>query len=121
MDKIKLSNMAFYAYHGVFPEETRLGQKFFVDVEIGADFSQAAKTDDIQHTINYASVYQRVKELVENQRFKLLEALAEAIAGALFQENDKIERLKVEIRKPEAPISGILDAVSVSIKRRRQR
>ncbi len=53
MDKIILSRMVFYGYHGVFPEENKLGQQFFVDVELSLSLVQAGISDNLDHTVNY--------------------------------------------------------------------
>ncbi|GIX45795.1 MAG: dihydroneopterin aldolase [Candidatus Tectimicrobiota bacterium] len=98
------------------PAEQALGQRFEVDVELGLDLRPAAQHDDLARTINYAEVYDTVKRLVEGERFALLEALAEAIAvqvGRRFAP----QRVRVCVRKPHAPIAGILDHVAVEIER----
>ena len=68
MDKIYFNQMEFYGYHGVYPEENKLGQRFIVDLELYLDLNPAAETDDIEHTINYAEVYQLCKSIVESER-----------------------------------------------------
>ena len=80
MDKIKLNKMEFYGYHGVFPEETRLGQRFTVDLAVSLVLSKAGRSDYLEHSINYAELYAVCKEVVEGEPFKLVEAVAERIA-----------------------------------------
>ena len=119
MDCITLKNMVFYGYHGVLPAEQELGQRFFVDVRLSADLRAAGQTDDLQCTINYAAVYSVVKEIVENRRFLLLEAVAESIAREILA-GFPVEQVEVAVRKPSAPVAGVLDYAEVSIARRRQ-
>jgi len=119
MDKIILSNLAFYGYHGVKPEENAIGQKFFVDVAISADLSRAGKTDDLALTVNYGEVYRLIKDIVTNSRFRLIEALAERIAGDILASCPAAGAVTVTVKKPEAPIPGIFGYAAVEITRAR--
>jgi len=117
-DKIVLRNMVFYGYHGVFPAEKELGQRFEVDVELVTDLSRAAQADDLDACgINYVDVYTLVKEIVEEREFNLIEALAETIAQEILSAHD-VDEVTVRVRKPEVAIGGVLDYVEVEIVRR---
>lgn len=118
-DCIRLHNMIFYGYHGVSAAEKEMGQRFALDLAMYIDLREAGRKDDLKHTVNYAEVYNCVKQLVEEYKFNLLEALAEAIA-ALIMQRFPIERIAVSIRKPSAPVVGIFDYVEVSIERERE-
>jgi dihydroneopterin aldolase len=118
MDRIVLRNMLFYASHGVYDEEAKLGQRFEVDVEIFMDTTRPGKTDDLEDTINYGKVYESVKAVVVEERFRLIEALAAAIAKDLLQ-NFNMPAVVVRVRKPHAPIHGVLDGVEIEIHRTR--
>jgi len=115
-DLIRLCNMQFYGRHGVNAEEQELGQRFEVDVELRVDTRPAALQDDLRLTINYAHVYKVVKQIVEEQRFDLIEALAESIAMQVGRQFAP-ESVRVCVRKPHAPIKGVLDYVAVDIER----
>lgn len=117
MDEIHINNLQFYGYHGVFPEETKLGQKFFVNLILFTDTKKAGVSDSLDDTINYKVVYDLVKHLVEVRKFKLIEALAENIASVLLEELDSLVNIEVEVRKPQVPIQGHCDYVSVKIRR----
>jgi dihydroneopterin aldolase len=119
MDKIFFRNMAFYAYHGVYPEENRLGQRFFVDLELKLDLRSAAAADDLEQTVNYAAVYERVKREVEETCVKLLETLAENISRSLLGAFPMLVEVTVRVTKPDPPIPGHYEAVGVEIVRRR--
>jgi len=119
MDKITLKKLKFYGYHGVLDEENRLGQKFTVNLELYADLSKACKTDSVDDTINYAQVYQLVKEIVETEQYNLIEKLAEEITTRVFGTFEKVKEIVVEIEKPEAPVNGIYDSFSVELRRKR--
>ncbi|HWI65881.1 MAG TPA: dihydroneopterin aldolase [Symbiobacteriaceae bacterium] len=118
-DRIVLTGMRFYGYHGVYPEETRLGQTFLVDVELYADLQQAGRTDSLEFTVDYGKVYLAVKEIVEGRPFKLIEALAEKIAATVM-EGFPVQAITVRVHKPQAPIPGAFDGVTVEIHRRRE-
>ncbi|MEM2901089.1 MAG: dihydroneopterin aldolase [Thermoplasmata archaeon] len=119
LDKIVVKNMAFYAFHGLDEEEAKQGQRFFIDVELYLDLMPAGLKDDIRLTTNYAKIYARVKELAQDRRFILIEALAESIASTLIKETNG-EEVVVRVRKPSTPIKGILDYVEVEIHRCRE-
>ena len=121
MDKILMQNLAFYGYHGAMAEENRLGQKFFVDIELYVDLKKAGKSDDVVDTVHYGMAYETIKNIVEGEPLNLIEALAETIAERLLDEFTLIERLMVRIRKPEAPVNGIFDYFGVEIERGRNK
>lgn len=115
-NKVILKNMMFYGFHGVHEFERELGQRFYVDVEFFADLEEAQRTDDLQYAVDYTTIYSYVKEVVENHRFQLLEALGAHIADALMSK-PRIQSVTVRIRKPNVPIPGPLDYVEVEVTR----
>jgi dihydroneopterin aldolase len=119
MDKIYLERMSFYGYHGVLPAEAELGQRFFVDLELSLDLSKAAASDDLADTVNYAEVFALVREIVEGERYRLVEALAGRIAGQLLA-RFPFQEVKVKVTKPNPPINGHYDAVAIELVRRRE-
>jgi dihydroneopterin aldolase len=118
-DIIRLRDMPFYGRHGVNPEEQALGQRFEVDVELFLDTRPAALQDDLTRTINYAQVYREVKRTVEEERFALIETLAETIAMRLGQRFAP-DAVRVCVRKPHAPIQGVFGHVAVDIERSKE-
>jgi dihydroneopterin aldolase len=117
MDKIFINQMHFYAYHGMFEEENRLGQKFIVDVELMCSLKEAAATDNVNMTMNYAQVYEIVKTEVEGTRVKLIETLAEHIAKQLLT-TFSLHEVRVRVTKPDPPIPGYFQSVGVEVVRR---
>lgn len=119
MDKIYVNQMEFYGYHGVFPEETRLGQRFIVDLMVLVDLKKAGETDELEHSVNYGELFQACKEIVEGKPFKLVEAVAEKIAESVLRKFPLIVETTVKVIKPDPPIPGHYKSVAVEITRSR--
>ena len=118
-DKILLTGMAFYGYHGVRPEEKELGQRFVVDLELELDLSAPGSSDDLRDTVDYSRVYRAVKEVVEGPSRDLLESLAEETARVTLS-SFPVEGVRVRVTKPHVSIRGaLLDGAGVEIYRRR--
>lgn len=119
MDKILLKNLGFYGYHGVLKEESVLGQKFFIDIELYVDTKEAGIKDDMNKSVSYADVYEVVKIIAEDKRFNLIEALAENISIEVLEKFELVKEIMVRVKKPEAPVKGIYDYFGVEIRRSR--
>ena len=119
MDKIILKGIRFHGYHGVAEAERQLGQKYEIDLELMTDLSDAGKTDDLTHTIDYAQVVQLVVEIGTQQSFQLFEALAETIAAVILA-RFQIEEVRVAVKKLSPPIEPTLTYAGVEIYRKRQ-
>lgn len=120
MDKIILNDMQFYGYHGLFPEENRLGQRFYVSVELFLDLTNPGKTDNMNDSIDYGLVYQYVQQIVEGEAKKLVEAVAEEIAERLLSAFSLLTACKITVTKPDPPIPGHYRSVAVEILRERK-
>lgn len=111
--------MEFYGYHGVFPEENRLGQRFIVDLAVEADLKPAGKSDDLSHSINYGELYAMCKKIVEGETHKLVERVAERIADECLSQFSKVLSCTVKVIKSDPPIPGHYESVAVEITRSR--
>lgn len=120
-DRIVLAGMKFLARHGVHDREKVEAQRFEVDLELVLDVQPAGLDDDLARTVDYASVYQVTRQVVESTTFNLIEALAEAIAHEVLGAHPPIDELVVRIRKPDVRLDGPLDYAAVEIRRRRER
>jgi dihydroneopterin aldolase len=115
MDRILLNKMSFYAYHGVLPEENKLGQTFLVDLELRKlDLRPAGTTDQLTKSISYAEVYETVKQVTEENRFQLIEALAEHIAEAVLDKY-QVPEVLVRVVKPNPPVAGSFESFGVEV------
>ena len=119
MDKIFVNQMEFYGYHGVFPEETRLGQRFIVDLMVLIDLKKAGQSDELDYSVNYGELFQVCKEIVEGKPYKLVEAIAEKIAETVLKKFTLVSEATVKVIKPDPPIPGHYRSVAVEITRRR--
>ncbi|WP_075979848.1 dihydroneopterin aldolase [Bacillus massilinigeriensis] len=119
MDKIHVNRMQFYGYHGVFPEETRLGQRFIVDLTIELDLRKAGISDHLQDSINYGDLYHLSKEIVEGKPYKLIESVAEKISSSILGYYSTVQSVTVKVTKPDPPIPGHYDSVAIEITRSR--
>ena len=113
--RIGLKNCVFFARHGVFDEEAKLGQNFHVDVDMDVAAIDALATDDYHDTVDYGAVHAAVEQIVTRERFHLIEALAQRIATDLCARYPAIRRVVVTIRKPSAPIEGVFDHAEVIV------
>ncbi|MEK3936375.1 dihydroneopterin aldolase [Sporosarcina sp. FSL W7-1349] len=120
MDYIHLNEMQFFGYHGVLPEETKLGQRFRATVTLALDLSEAGTTDALEKTVNYAEVYSVCKSVVEGEPFKLIESVAEKMADRILNSfGNRVLGVRILLVKPDPPIHGHYASVAVEITRGR--
>ncbi|WP_338450488.1 dihydroneopterin aldolase [Niallia oryzisoli] len=119
MDRIYLNKMEFYGYHGVLPEETRLGQRFMVDLRVETDLKRAGITDNLEESISYVDLFEVCKSVVEGKPYKLIEAVAEKIADEILRQFIKVSSITVKVIKPNPPIPGHYESVAIEITRSR--
>lgn len=120
MAKIMLNDMEFITKHGACPHEYEFDQKFKVDVYMYTDcVLEAGATDDLNLTINYAEAFDVIADIMYGDHADLLETLAFTIGTKLVETFELIEKVKVEVRKMQPPITGFngTAAVEVTIKR----
>ncbi|OAB62680.1 dihydroneopterin aldolase [Leptolyngbya valderiana BDU 20041] len=118
MDCIQISNLRCYGYTGFLPEEQVLGQWFDLDLTLWVDLAVAGKSDRIEDTLDYRGAIESVKTIVKTQKYALIERLAEAIAEELLT-RDRLERVRVRLSKPAAPIPDFGGKITVDIARPR--
>lgn len=118
MDKIKIENLEIFANHGVFPEETKLGQKFLVSCILYMDTRQAGKNDMLESSVDYGTVCHLIRKNMVEYTFRLIEAAAEHLAEVLLTFDERIRKVDIGIKKPWAPVGLSLDYVSVEITRK---
>lgn len=112
---IRIKNATFYGYHGVSNEEQYVGGKFEADIDIYTDFSGAADADDLNKTVDYYKVYSFLNQFTVNQKYYLIEALADEIAEELLKQFERIEKVAVRVRKNNPPLGGVVDCVEAEV------
>jgi dihydroneopterin aldolase len=115
---IQVRGLRVLGTHGVLAEEQSRAQPFEVDLDVSADLSRAAATDDLADTVDYGSVAASVERVVSTERFALIERLAGRIAEVVLQD-ERVTSVTVTVRKLRPPIPAHLDHVAVVITRAR--
>ncbi len=119
MDKIIIKDLEIFAYHGVFSEEKQKGQNFIVTAELFLDLRDAGMTDELDKTVNYAEVCQDIYNVMKEEKYNLIESVAENVAGVILLKYEQIKEIHIIISKPEAPIDMTFDTVCVDITRKK--
>jgi dihydroneopterin aldolase len=117
LDRIAVTGITARGFHGVLEHEKREGQTFVVDVALGVDTREAARTDDLARTVDYSAVAADVVAIVSDGSLDLIETLAQRIADACLA-RDLVEAVEVVVHKPDAPVGVPFDDVTVTIVRR---
>ena len=116
-DEIRIQNLEVFANHGVFQEETNLGQKFLFSLTMYTDTRKSGKSDCLEESIHYGEVSQFITEYTKTHTRKLIEAAAEDLATALLLHYPLLKGITLELKKPWAPVGLPLETVSVKISR----
>lgn len=112
--KIFLKNLRFHAYHGVLKQERIVGNDYLVNLEVDYDFTSAMQTDDLDGTINYAELYEVVKEEMAVTS-NLLEHVAGRIGKRVFSEFPSVKEVRLAITKLNPPFGADSDGAGVEI------
>ncbi|CUU38290.1 MAG: dihydroneopterin aldolase [Armatimonadetes bacterium] len=118
-DQILLEGIEFYGYHGVPDEEQAIGHRYRVDVVLELDLSQAGRTDQLEHTVNYAEVAQRIVAIGTGTRYRLMEALAERLCREILETFPPVQRVELTLRKRLPPAGTVMENAGVRIARER--
>lgn len=116
-DQIRIRGLRIFAHHGVFEEETRLGQTFVVNATLFTSTRKGGLGDSLEDTISYADVCQFLTDYLQQNTWKLLEAAVEHTCRALLLRFPLLRKVELELEKPSAPIPLPFDSVSVCITR----
>ena len=116
-DKICIRGLRIFAHHGVYEEETRLGQTFVVNATLYTSTKKGGLQDCLEETISYADVCQFITDYLQQNTWTLLEAAVEHTCRALLLHYPLLHKVEFELEKPSAPIPLPFDSVSVCITR----
>lgn len=109
---IFLENIKIYAHHGVFEQETRVGNYFIINLKLELDLSKAMVSDNLADTISYADVYNIVKAEMEIPS-KLIEHVAGRIVKSIKETFVAVQTIEIKLSKLNPPMGGQVEAASV--------
>ena len=112
---ISIRGLEITACHGVLKEEKVNPQKFIFDLDLEVDFLHAAKTDDINSTVNYAEVCALIEGIAKGNKFNLIEKLCCECACAVLENFEKVRKIKITCSKPQAPVKQKFENISVTV------
>jgi dihydroneopterin aldolase len=114
--KIDIRGLRLFAYHGVFPEENKLGQEFKIDLLINVIRTKTSNDDNLKNVLSYWNVIQLVKEHFIGKTFKLLETAAQSILEEL-KRFPQIQYAQISLKKLTPPIPVAVDYVGVILEK----
>ncbi|MFL2988672.1 dihydroneopterin aldolase [bacterium] len=112
-NKIKLENLNFYGYHGVYNKEIKDGQEFILNLDISYNYNDSS--DSVSKTIDYIELYNLLKNFFNKTRYNLLETLGNEIINQVLDNYASIYYIKVNIRKPSISIEQNNDFINIEI------
>jgi 7,8-dihydroneopterin aldolase/epimerase/oxygenase len=115
-DTISLRGLRVRGFHGVLPEERRVGQLFVVDVALSVDTHAAATGDDLAATIDYSTLAHLLAEVIGGEPVSLIETLAQRLADVCLGD-PMVKAVEVTVHKPDAPVGLPVSDVMVTIHR----
>jgi len=118
-DKMILTGIEVFGYHGCTIEEQKLGQKFLVDVELDLDLSKSGKSDELSDTVDYSKVIAQVEKIVGGKPRILIETVAEEIAEKILADFELVEGVTITLHKPNAPLNFKYVDAAIKIYRKR--
>jgi dihydroneopterin aldolase len=113
--KIQIDSLELHGFHGWYQHEGEFGQHFLVDVEMTTDIEAAALNDQLADALNYGAVIAATRRLFNEKRYRLLEAVAMAVARGLLAEFEKVETIRVRVKKLTPPVPERLAFAAVEV------
>lgn len=111
---IFINNMRLYAYHGVLPQERRVGGWFTVSIRVHYNIIRAMESDSLTDTLSYADLCQLIKTEMAIPS-QLLEHVAGRIAKALFHDYPQIQALDLTLTKENPPMGVNCEGAGVEL------
>lgn len=117
--EIAIKGLEVFARHGLLAEERESGQLFKFDLSLWLGSCAACDNDDIEDTVDYAAVADCVTGAATAASYRLLERLAEVVAGELIKRFPRLDRVEVRVAKANPPISHVVKGIAVTVVRER--
>ena len=121
MDQLRIKDLEVFAFHGLFPSEKELGQKFVISASLSYDMTKAATELDLESSIHYGELCQQWTTWFQEVSEDLIETVAYKLVERTFDTYPIVQEIELELKKPWAPVHLPLDTCSVTIHRRKQR
>lgn len=111
---IFLKNACFYAYHGVSPQETQIGNEYLINLKLKTNITRASQTDEVSDTVNYADIHAVLKEEMSVPS-KLLEHVCGRICRRLIEEFPTIEEIDICLSKRNPPMGADIESAGIEL------
>lgn len=118
MGQIALEGMEFFAFHGYYDEEQKIGNKYGLDLYIETDLSRAAASDELQQTVNYEVLYALALEEMKMPA-RLLEHLGHRIIDRVYAQFPFVQSIRISVYKFNPPLGGICKWAKVTLEESR--
>jgi dihydroneopterin aldolase len=118
-DKIFVSGLLVHAHHGVMEHESKVGQRFILDLQLSTDLSEAARSDKVADTVSYSAIVETATRAFTARSHRLVESAAGAVADAVLAAFPRVNSVRVTVHKPHAPVAAIFADVGVTLVRTR--
>lgn len=112
MGLVKLEGMEFFAYHGYYDEEQKIGNKYNVDLSIHLDLLRPAQSDKLGDTINYEELYKVIRDEMKVPS-RLLEHIAYRVCDKILEVFPLIKEIEISISKFNPPLGGICKSATI--------
>jgi dihydroneopterin aldolase len=111
--RLSIRGAEFYAYHGVRPEEKKLGGKYQVDLDLYYNATTAIIKDDVKHALNYEEAMFCISEVINNESFNLVETIVNEIVNMAMEKFPGLEKCTCRVRKLSVPMRRVVDHIEV--------
>ncbi|MGI9502404.1 MAG: 2-amino-4-hydroxy-6-hydroxymethyldihydropteridine diphosphokinase [Geminicoccaceae bacterium] len=118
-DCVSVQNLCLHGFHGLLPEETKLGQKFYVDLDCFLNLAPCSAADDHDKTICYSALCDLTAEVSGEGPYRMIETLGDRIARTVLDRFAVVNKVVVQVRKPSAPIVASFSHVGITVERKR--
>jgi 7,8-dihydroneopterin aldolase/epimerase/oxygenase len=115
MGTIALEGLEFFAYHGFYDEEQKIGNKYSVDILVSTDFSEAARRDKLSATVNYEALYRITTEVMQRPA-RLLEHIAHSIIEEIRRAYPTVGDVEVSVSKFNPPVGGVCHRARITMR-----
>jgi dihydroneopterin aldolase len=118
-DKIFITGLLIHAHHGVMEHESKVGQRFIIDLELSIDLAEASRSDKLADTVSYSAIVETATRAFTARSHRLVESAAGAVTDAILAAFARVSSVQITVHKPHAPVAAIFADVGVTLVRAR--